>query len=102
MSAYVHSAFDQADLIQVLATDAAKFGNDPHNQEICLSFLEDYPKSSALDRQRLLFGCVKNLTGYRKYGDPLEAYNRYATTFGTPPAADVAGDAPPEALLLDD
>ncbi|HLZ26704.1 MAG TPA: hypothetical protein VKV73_05220 [Chloroflexota bacterium] len=102
VSAYVRGAFDQAHLIQVLATAAAKFGNDPHNQEICLSFLEDYPKSSADDRERLLFGCVMNLTGYRKYGDPLEAYNRYASAFGTPVAPDLPGDAPPEALLLDD
>jgi len=95
-------AFQQADLIQVLATAAAKFGNDPHNQEICLSLLEDYVKSSAIDRRRLLFGCVTNLTGYRKYGDALESYNRYATAFGTPLAPDVAGEAPPEALLFDD
>jgi hypothetical protein len=104
VSAYVsnNSSFDQTALIQVLATAAAKFGNDPHNQEICLSFLEDYVKSSAVDRQRLLFGCVKNLTGYRKYGDPLEAYNRYATAFDLPAAPNTPGDAPPEALLLDD
>ena len=56
VDAYVHGAFDQAALIQVLATDAAKFGNDPHNQEICLCFLEDYVNSTAVDRERLLFG----------------------------------------------
>ena len=101
VAAYAAGSWDQADLIQVLAMDAAKFGNDPHNQEICLSFLEDYVKSTAVDRQRLLFGCVKNLTGYRKYGDPLEAYNRYASTFNLPRTRDVSGEAPPEALALD-
>jgi hypothetical protein len=46
---------------------------------------------------------VTNLTGYRKYGDHLEAYNRYAEAFGLPVAADAApGDAPVEALQLDD
>jgi hypothetical protein len=102
VAAYVHSSCDQAELIQLLATDAAKFGNDPHNQEICLCLLEDYVQSSAVERERLLYGCVKNLTGYRKYGDPLEAYNRYASAFGLPTTPETSGDAPPEALLLDD
>jgi hypothetical protein len=66
--------------------------------------LEDYVRSTALDRERLLFGCVKNLTGYRKYGDPLEAYNRYAEAFGLPfaSAGEAEGDAAAEAFLLDD
>jgi hypothetical protein len=82
---------------------SAKFGNDPHNQEICLCLLEDYVLSTAADRERLLCGCVTNLTGYRKYGDHLEAYNRYAEAFGLPVSdAAAASDAPVEALLLDD
>src|SRR6185437_5658686 len=97
VAAYVRSGYDQAELIQLLALEAARFGNDPHNQEICLCLLEDYATSSAVERQRLLFGCVKNLTGYRKYGDPLEAYNRYASAFGAPAAHSILGDAPVEA-----
>ncbi len=104
--AYTANAFDDAALVQVLATAAAEFGNDPHNQEICLSLLEDFGKSTAADRERLLLGCVVNLTGYRKYGDPLEAFQRYALAFGQPTgrAASVSapGDAPVEALALDD
>jgi hypothetical protein len=102
VAAYVRSEFEPTDLIQLLALEAARFGNDPHNQEICLCFLEDYATSTAVDRQRLLFGCVKNLTGYRKYGDPLEAYNRYASAFGVPETASLLGDAPVEALAFDD
>jgi hypothetical protein len=102
--AYVSCSFAQAELVQLLAVASAKFGNDPHNQEICLCLLEDYVRSTAVDRERLLFGCVKNLTGYRKYGDPLEAYNRYAEAFGLPfaTATEAEGDAAAEALLLDD
>jgi hypothetical protein len=88
--------------VRLLAINAAKFGNDPHNQEICLCLLEDYVRSTAVGRARLLYACVKNLTGYRKYGDPLEAYNRYAEAFGLPATPDVAGDAPVEALVFDD
>jgi hypothetical protein len=100
--AYVAANFNQGALIQLLATAAAEFGNDPHNQEICLCLLEDYVKSSAVDREKLLLGCVVNLTGYRKYGDPLEAYQRFAAAFDLPDAASVSGDAPIEALALDD
>jgi hypothetical protein len=102
VSAYVRSQFDPADLVQVLALDSARFGNDPHNQEIGLCLLEDYLKSTALGRDRLLLGVVKNITGYRKYGDPLEAYARYASAFGVSAASGGGGDAPVEALLLDD
>jgi hypothetical protein len=102
VSAYLESGFDTTDLVQVLALDSARFGNDPHNQEIGLCLIEDYLKSTALGRDRLLLGVVKNITGYRKYGDPLEAYARYSAALGLPAVAGVAGDAPVEALLLDD
>jgi hypothetical protein len=99
---YVESGHAQEALVQLLAVAAAEFGNDPHNQEICLCLLEDYVKSTAIDREKLLFGCVMNLTGYRKYGDPLEAYQRFAAAFDLPDVATVSGDAPIEALALDD
>jgi hypothetical protein len=85
---YVSSGFEDAPLVQLLATAAAEFGNDPHNQEICLSLLDDYVTSTAVDRERLLFGSVVNLTGYRKYGDPLELFERYAEAFGLTPPTD--------------
>jgi hypothetical protein len=99
---YVGAGYDAAALVQLLATAAAEFGNDPHNQEICLSLLEDYGRSTAVDRERLLLGSVTNLTGYRKYGDPLEAYQRFASAFDLPSVESISGDAPVEALALDD
>ncbi|MBV9582693.1 MAG: hypothetical protein JO057_29255 [Chloroflexi bacterium] len=99
---YVASGYDGTPLVQLLAQASAEFGNDPHNQEICLCLLEDYVGSTAADRERLLFGSVMNVTGYRKYGDPLEAYQRYASAFDLPLAESVNGDAPVEALLFDD
>jgi hypothetical protein len=50
----------------------------------------------------LLLAVVKNITGYRKYGDPLEAYVRYASAFGLPASGKADGEAPVEALLLED
>ena len=102
MHAYVSNGFEQRPLVQLLATAAAEFGNDPHNQEICLSLLEDFTSSTAADREKLLFGSVVNLTGYRKYGDPLELYQRYAEAFDVPSVTSVVGDSPEEVLALDD
>lgn len=64
--------------------------------------MEDYVTSTAVDRERLLFGSVVNLTGYRKYGEPLELYERYAEAFELPSVDSITGDAPVEALALDD
>ena len=83
---YLRNGNPQADLIERLAVACAKFGNDPHNQEICLGLLEDFVTSTAARREVLLYACIKNLTGYRKYGDHFEAYNRYAEAFGLPVA----------------
>ena len=102
VNAYVSAGFDDAPLVELLAIAAAEFGNDPHNQEICLSFLEDYRKTTSLDRARLLLGSVMNLTGYRKYGEPLEMYQRFAAVFDLPSVQSVSGEAPVEALALED
>ena len=42
VAAYVRNGYAKPRLIQLLALASAKFGNDPHNQEICLCLLEDY------------------------------------------------------------
>jgi hypothetical protein len=81
---------------------ACKFGNDPHNQELGLSLIEDYRKSTAADRDRLLLACAQHTAGHRKYGDPLEAYRRYAAAFGIDTRQTSRGDAPIEDAVLDD
>jgi hypothetical protein len=57
-------------------------GNDPHNQELGLCTLEDYLKTQAHDRDRLLLASAQHTAGHRKYGDPLEAYRRFADAMG--------------------
>jgi hypothetical protein len=79
---YLKSGADRAPLVQTLATAAAKVGNDPHNQELGLCLVEDYLKSKAADRERLLLACAQHTAGHRKYGDHLESYRRFAEAFG--------------------
>lgn len=69
-------------LIRTLAGAACKIGNDPHNQEIALCFLEDYQRSTAPDKDLLLLGCAHHTATHRKYGDHLECYHRYCDAMG--------------------
>jgi hypothetical protein len=80
-AAYLKAGFDRGPLVQALAEGAAKTGNDPHNQELGLCLLEDYGKSRAHDRERLLLACARHTAGHRKYGDHLECYRRFAEAF---------------------
>ena len=80
--AYLESAFARAPLVEVLAIAASKLGNDPHNQELGLCLVEDYLHSTAAGRDVLLLAAAKHTAGHRKYGDPLEAYQRFAEAFG--------------------
>src|SRR5215475_12348123 len=77
-AAYLTAGFDRSLLVQTLATAACKLGNDPHNQELGLCLVEDYLRTTANDRDRLLLACARHTAGHRKYGDPLEAYRRFA------------------------
>jgi len=81
-AAYLKGGYDRAPLVQTLATGAAIMGNDPHNQELGLCTLEDYLKTQAHDRERLLLASAQHTAGHRKYGDPLEAYRRFADAMG--------------------
>jgi hypothetical protein len=80
-AAYLKAGFDRAPLLRTLADGACILGNDPHNQELGLCLLEDYRRSQAHDRERLLLACAKHTAGHRKYGDPLECYRRFADAF---------------------
>src|SRR5438552_15289954 len=79
---YLKAGFDRAPLVETLASAAAKVGNDPHNQELGLCLLEDYLRSTAADRERLLLASAQHTAGHRKYGDHLESYRRFAEAFG--------------------
>ena len=99
---YLRNRFDRGPLIQLLANDTTKMGNDPHNQEIGLCLLEDYLHSTVADRDRLLLACAKHTAGHRKYGDPLEAYRRFAEAMGITTREQSRGEGDPEEALLDD
>ncbi len=78
---YLEAGFDRAPLLQVLASAACKLGNDPHNQELGICLLEDFLHTKAAGRDRLLLASARHTAGHRKYGDPLEAYRRFAEAF---------------------
>jgi hypothetical protein len=64
--------------------------------------LEDFGRNTMVARGRLLMASAAHAAGHRKYGDPLEAYRRYAEAFGITTHQDAQGDAPIEEALLDD
>jgi len=80
--AYLDGGEDRALLVQRLALMAARFGNDPHNQEIPQCLLEDYGKNQCGDRDRLLLACAHISAGHRKYGDTFEASRRFGEAMG--------------------
>jgi len=80
--AYLDSGEDRSTLVQQLALMAARFGNDPHNQEIPQCLLEDYGKNRCRDRERLLLACAHISAGHRKYGDTFEASRRFGEAMG--------------------
>ena len=100
--AYLQGGYNRRPLVETLALGAAKHGNDPHNQEIGLSLLEDYQRSTSPDRETLLLACAHHTAGHRKYGDSLEAYRRFASAFGREAGSESAGDGDPVEALLDD
>jgi hypothetical protein len=97
--AYCEGGYERGPLVRVLALGAAKQGNDPHNQELGLCFLEDYGKSTSHRREMLLMGCAQHTAGHIKYGDSLEPYRRFAEAFGLDGHGDTRGDADPEDQL---
>lgn len=99
--AYLKNGYDTRPLVSALALGCSKLGNDPHNQEISLVQLEDFGRNSHAARGRLLMGAAAHAAGHRKYGEPLEAYRRFAEAFGISTRQDAKGDAPIEEALLD-
>jgi hypothetical protein len=80
--AYLDSGADRAVLVERLALMAARFGNDPHNQEIPQCLLQDYAINRCADRDRLLLACAHISAGHRKYGDTFEAARRFGEAMG--------------------
>jgi hypothetical protein len=101
--AYLEAGHDRSALVQTLAVAAAKMGNDPHNQELGLAFVDDYQLSGSKYREELLLAGVQHTAGHMKYGDVSESYQRFATAFGiSTNGEDMQGIAEPLDVLLDD
>ena len=102
VQAYLDGGYARGPLLASLAMSAAKHGNDPHNQELGMCFLEDYARTSSPERHRLLLACAKHTAGHRKYGDSLELYYRYSEAFGIDAHGTSQGDGDPIEAALDD
>ncbi|MGE3272671.1 MAG: hypothetical protein AB7P40_28285 [Chloroflexota bacterium] len=99
--AYLKAQYDTKPLVSAIALGASKLGNDPHNQEISLVQLEDFGRNSHAARGRLLMGAASHAAGHRKYGEPLEAYRRFADALGLTANQDAKGDGDPMEAVLD-
>jgi hypothetical protein len=100
--AYMAGGYNTKPLVRTLALGAAKQGNDTHNQELGLCFLEDYLKSGSHHAEMLLRGCAQHTAGHMKYGDSLEPYRRFSEAFGIHANQSTQGDADPSEAVLDD
>jgi hypothetical protein len=103
MRAYLDAGHDRSQLVQTLAVAAAKMGNDPHNQELGLAFIDDYGFSGSKYRDELLLAGAQHTAGHMKYGDVSESYRRFTTAFDIASNGEnMQGIADPEDVLLDD
>ena len=93
--AFLVGGYERHSLVRTLALGAAKHGNDTHNQELGLCFLEDYGKSTAADRDSLLLACAHHTANHIKYGDSLEPYRRFAEALQLDASGSSEGDADP-------
>src|SRR3954452_6242913 len=80
--AYLGKDGNRDALLQQLALLACLMGNDPHNQEIGHTLLEDYQNNRSWDRERFLLAQVHHTATMRKYGDPLECARQFSRAMG--------------------
>jgi hypothetical protein len=80
--AYLDKGGDRDALVRQLALLACLMGNDPHNQEIGHTLLEDYQRSGAWDRERFLLAQAHHTATLRKYGNPLDCARHFGKAMG--------------------
>ena len=99
---YLEQGYPRAALVETLAGEIAKQGNDPHNQDIGLCMLEDYGRTSSSQRDTLLLTAAHHTAGHMKYGDQYVPYRRYAEAFGMSIEDGALGEADIVDSLADD
>ena len=100
--AYLDNGYDSGALVETLAGGIAKQGNDPHNQEIGLCMLEDYRRTTSVNRDTLLLAAAHHTAGHMKYGDQYESYRLFADAFAMPIEEGALGETPVIENLADD
>jgi hypothetical protein len=75
--AYLDSGADRRAYMSTVALAACKFQDDPHNQKISHSALEEYAHNSTHLRDRLLLAAARLLAGWTKMPGERECYARF-------------------------
>ena len=94
LTAYLEATSDREALVQALAILSSRIGNDPHNQEIPQTLLEDYRGSASPRKEVLLRACIQHCAGHRKYGDFLEASRRFGEALAMRMRPEEGSDGP--------
>ena len=82
--AYLDGGHEPERMVETVAIAAARFGNDPHNQEICITILEDFRRTQSPFRNELLIAAAYHAAGHSKYLNYMESFQRYAHERGIP------------------
>ena len=75
--AYLKSDADRRKYQETVALCACRFQDDPHNQKIAISTLEEYEHNSTHLRDRLLLTTARQLAGWTKMPGERDCYARF-------------------------
>jgi hypothetical protein len=76
-AAYLRSGADRKPYIATLALAACRFQDDPHNQKIVISAIEEYAHNSTHLRDRLLLAAPRLVAGWVKMPGERDCYARF-------------------------
>ena len=76
-NAYLQSGANVKDYFSSIAVTASKFQDDPHNQKITHSAIQEYENNSTHLKDRLLLAAVRQLAGWPKMPGERDCYARF-------------------------
>ena len=76
-NAYLQSGADVKNYFSAVAVTASKFQDDPHNQKITHSAIQEYENNSTHLKDRLLLAAVRQLAGWPKMPGERDCYARF-------------------------
>lgn len=76
-NAYLRSGADVANYFSAVAVTSSKFQDDPHNQKITHSAIQEYENNSTHLKDRLLLAAARLLAGWPKMPGERDCYARF-------------------------